>query len=104
VHAGHRVISYARRGYGRSSRPATGHDVDTLAADLDTVLSTLDVRDAVLVGFSYGTGGIALHRPVRHPPAPRPWSARRPSGPTRQPCPMLVTRLIATASTTVPNA
>jgi non-heme chloroperoxidase len=61
VQAGHRVITYDRRGFGRSSRPTGGQDFDTLAADLDTVLSTLDLTDVVLVGFSYGTGEIARY-------------------------------------------
>ncbi|MFE4519905.1 alpha/beta fold hydrolase [Kitasatospora sp. NPDC056783] len=59
--AGHRVITYDRRGFGRSSHPATGYDFDTFAADLHTVLETLDVRDAVLVGFSMGTGEVARY-------------------------------------------
>jgi non-heme chloroperoxidase len=59
--AGHRVITYDRRGFGRSSRPTTGYDFDTLAADLDAVLTQLDVRDAVLVGFSLGTGELARY-------------------------------------------
>ncbi|MFB6893571.1 alpha/beta fold hydrolase [Kitasatospora sp. NPDC056327] len=59
--AGHRVITYDRRGFGQSSQPATGYDYDTFAADLDTVLRTLDVRDAVLVGFSMGTGEVARY-------------------------------------------
>jgi non-heme chloroperoxidase len=54
--AGHRVVTYDMRGFGRSSRPATGYDFDTLAADLDRVLTELDLRDATLVGFSFGTG------------------------------------------------
>jgi non-heme chloroperoxidase len=54
--AGYRVISYDRRGFGRSSRPAGGYDFPTLAADLDAVLAHLDVTDATLVGFSLGTG------------------------------------------------
>jgi non-heme chloroperoxidase len=61
VQAGNRVITYDRRGSGRSSRPTTGHDFDTLAADLDTVLSTLDLHDVVLVGFSLGTGEVARY-------------------------------------------
>jgi pimeloyl-ACP methyl ester carboxylesterase len=52
----YRVITYDRRGFGRSSQPTAGYDYDTFAADLNTVLETLDVRDAVLVGFSMGTG------------------------------------------------
>jgi non-heme chloroperoxidase len=59
VQAGHRVIAYDRRGFGRSSRPSTGYDFDTLAADLDAVLTTLDLQDVVLVGFSLGTGEVA---------------------------------------------
>src|SRR3954470_17275314 len=54
--AGYRVITYDRRGFGRSSRPTDGYDFDTLADDLDAVLSGLDVQDAVVVGFSIGTG------------------------------------------------
>jgi len=54
--AGYRVISYDRRGFGRSSRPTVGYDFNSLAADLDAVLSELDLRDAVVVGFSLGTG------------------------------------------------
>jgi non-heme chloroperoxidase len=54
--AGHRVISYDRRGFGRSSRPAVGYDFDTLAADLDVLLTELDLRDATVVAFSLGTG------------------------------------------------
>ena len=59
--AGHRVILYDRRGFGRSSRPASGYDFDTLAADLDQVLSALDVRDATVIGFSLGTGELARY-------------------------------------------
>ncbi|MFE7526833.1 alpha/beta fold hydrolase [Kitasatospora sp. NPDC057542] len=61
VDAGHRVITYDRRGFGRSSHPTTGYDFDTFAADLNTLLETLDVRDAVLVGFSMGTGEVARY-------------------------------------------
>lgn len=59
--AGYRVISYDRRGFGRSSQPTTGYDYDTFAADLKTVLDTLDLRDAVLVGFSMGTGEVGRY-------------------------------------------
>ncbi|MFE2110295.1 alpha/beta fold hydrolase [Kitasatospora sp. NPDC059463] len=59
--AGYRVITYDRRGFGRSSQPTTGYDYDTFTADLHTVLETLDVRDAVLVGFSMGTGETARY-------------------------------------------
>ncbi|MCW7991708.1 bromoperoxidase, partial [Streptomyces platensis subsp. clarensis] len=59
--AGHRVITYDRRGFGRSSQPTAGYDYDTFAADLNTVMETLDLRDAVLVGFSMGTGEVARY-------------------------------------------
>ncbi|SIO06409.1 alpha/beta fold hydrolase [Agromyces cerinus] len=59
--AGHRVITYDRRGFGRSSRPTTGYDYDTFAADLNAVLETLDLRDVVLVGFSMGTGELGRY-------------------------------------------
>jgi pimeloyl-ACP methyl ester carboxylesterase len=61
LRAGYRVITYDRRGFGRSSRPTTGYDYDTFAADLHTVLETVDVKDAVLVGFSMGTGEVARY-------------------------------------------
>ncbi len=54
--AGYRVVTYDRRGFGRSSRPTVGYDFDTLSEDLNTVLTHLDLHDAVLVGFSLGTG------------------------------------------------
>ena len=59
--AGHRVISYDRRGFGKSSKPTTGYEYDTFAADLNTVLNTLDLNDTVLVGFSMGTGEVARY-------------------------------------------
>jgi non-heme chloroperoxidase len=61
LEAGHRVIVYDRRGFGRSSRPTEGYDFDTLAGDLDTLLTELDVREATLVGFSLGTGELARY-------------------------------------------
>ena len=61
LEAGHRVITYDRRGFGRSSRPATGYDFDTLADDLNAVLNELDLRNATLVGFSLGTGELARY-------------------------------------------
>jgi non-heme chloroperoxidase len=51
LEAGHRVIVYDRRGFGRSSRPTEGYDFDTLSADLDKLLTELDLRSATLVGF-----------------------------------------------------
>jgi non-heme chloroperoxidase len=59
--AGYRVITYDRRGFGRSSKVGSGYDYDTFAADLDTVLNTLDLSDVVLVGFSMGTGELARY-------------------------------------------
>jgi non-heme chloroperoxidase len=59
--AGHRVILYDRRGFGRSSRPTGGYDFDTLAADLDQLLTSLDLREVTLVGFSLGTGELARY-------------------------------------------
>ncbi|KHL09069.1 pimeloyl-ACP methyl ester carboxylesterase [Mumia flava] len=58
---GYRVITYDRRGFGRSSKVGSGYDYDTFAADLDTVMETLDLRDVVLVGFSMGTGELARY-------------------------------------------
>ncbi len=58
---GYRVITYDRRGFGQSSKVNTGYDYDTFAADLNTVLETLDLRDVVLVGFSMGTGELARY-------------------------------------------
>ncbi|MBD7994904.1 alpha/beta hydrolase [Arthrobacter sp. Sa2CUA1] len=59
--AGYRVITYDRRGFGKSSKPATGYDYDTFAADLDAVLTTLDLQDVVLAGFSMGTGEVGRY-------------------------------------------
>jgi peroxiredoxin len=59
--AGKRVITYDRRGFGRSSKPTSGHDYDTYAADLSALVSALDLQDAVLVGFSMGTGEVARY-------------------------------------------
>jgi non-heme chloroperoxidase len=59
--AGHRVITYDRRGFGRSSKPATGYNYDTFAADLDTVLTTLDLKSVALVGFSMGSGEVTRY-------------------------------------------
>ena len=59
--AGYRVITYDRRGFGKSSKPTVGYDYDTFAADLKVLLETLDLNDAVLVGFSMGTGEVARY-------------------------------------------
>jgi non-heme chloroperoxidase len=58
---GYRVITYDRRGFGRSSQPSTGYEYDTFAADLNMVMSALDIRDAVLVGHSMGTGEVTRY-------------------------------------------
>ena len=55
------MINYDRRGFGRSSQAGTGYDFDTLAADLDTLLRELDLRDVTLIGFSLGTGEVARY-------------------------------------------
>jgi pimeloyl-ACP methyl ester carboxylesterase len=61
LEAGHRVITYDRRGFGKSSQPATGYDYDTFAADLNMLLEHLDLREAVLVGHSMGTGEVTRY-------------------------------------------
>ncbi|MET8873040.1 alpha/beta hydrolase [Nocardia sp. NPDC004604] len=59
--AGFRVITYDRRGFGRSSKVGEGYDYDTFAADLNAVLTALDLREVILVGFSMGTGELARY-------------------------------------------
>src|SRR5712672_4547525 len=59
--AGRRVITYDRRGFGQSSQPVVGYDYDTFAADLHALLEHLDLRDAVLVGHSMGTGEVTRY-------------------------------------------
>jgi non-heme chloroperoxidase len=59
--AGKRVITYDRRGFGKSDRPTSGHDYDTYAADLSALVSALDLQDAVLVGFSMGSGEVTSY-------------------------------------------
>ena len=58
---GHRVISYDRRGFGRSSQPTVGYDYDTFAADLNALLEHLDLSDTILVGFSMGSGEVTRY-------------------------------------------
>lgn len=65
VKAGYRVITYDRRGFGRSSKTMTGYDYDTFAGDLDQVLTQLDLRDVVLAGFSMGSGEVARYLGTR---------------------------------------
>lgn len=59
--AGYRVIAYDRRGFGESGRPTGGYDYDTFAADLNDLMTQLDLRDAVLAGFSMGGGEVARY-------------------------------------------
>jgi pimeloyl-ACP methyl ester carboxylesterase len=61
VDAGYRVVTYDRRGFGRSSQPWTGYDYDTFTADLDALLTHLDLTDVALVGFSMGGGEVVRH-------------------------------------------
>jgi pimeloyl-ACP methyl ester carboxylesterase len=59
--AGYRVVTYDRRGFGRSSRPTLGYNFNTLADDLDALMTGLDLTDVALVGFSLGTGELARY-------------------------------------------
>ena len=59
--AGYRTIAYDRRGFGKSSQPTVGYDYDTFAADLDSLMTGLDLREVTLVGFSMGTGEVARY-------------------------------------------
>jgi non-heme chloroperoxidase len=61
LEAGHRVITYDRRGFGRSSQPTFGYDYDTFAADLAALITQLDLHDATLVGHSMGTGEVTRY-------------------------------------------
>jgi non-heme chloroperoxidase len=61
VRAGYRVVTYDRRGFGRSSGPMTGYDYDTFANDLDVLIDVLRLTDVILVGFSMGTGEIGRY-------------------------------------------
>ena len=61
VQSGYRVITYDRRGFGRSDRPGKGYDYDTLTDDLHMLLRELEVYDATIVGFSMGGGEVARY-------------------------------------------
>ncbi|MCS5736105.1 alpha/beta fold hydrolase [Herbiconiux daphne] len=61
VDAGYRVVTYDRRGFGRSDKPLTGYGYDTLTDDLEAVLDALDLHDVTLVGFSMGGGEVARY-------------------------------------------
>src|ERR1044071_483718 len=56
--AGHRVITYDRRGFGKSSQPTSGYNYDTFAEDLHKLISQLHLRNFALVGFSMGGGEV----------------------------------------------
>ena len=58
---GYRCIAHDRRGHGRSSQPWEGNDYDTFAGDLDTLVSTLDIKGATFVGHSMGGGEVARY-------------------------------------------
>ena len=59
--AGYRVITYDRRGFGKSSQPTAGYNYDTFAADLRELITQLNLQDFALVGFSMGGGEIARY-------------------------------------------
>jgi non-heme chloroperoxidase len=59
--SGYRVVLYDRRGFGKSSQPTSGYDYDTFASDLNIIMDTLDLRDAVVMGFSMGTGEVTRY-------------------------------------------
>ena len=61
LEAGHRVIAYDRRGFGKSSQPARGYNYDTFAADLHQIVTKLELRNLKLVGFSMGGGEVARY-------------------------------------------
>ena len=61
LNAGQRVITYDRRGFGKSSQPTTGYNYDTFAEDLRKLVTHLELRDFALVGFSMGGGEVARY-------------------------------------------
>lgn len=61
VEAGYRVVTYDRRGFGWSSQPWEGYEYDTFAADLEALMTHLDLREATLVGFSMGGGEVVRY-------------------------------------------
>ena len=61
LEAGYRVITYDRRGFGKSSQPTTGYNYDTFAEDLHQLIAQLKLRDFTLVGFSMGGGEVARY-------------------------------------------
>jgi non-heme chloroperoxidase len=61
LQAGYRTITYDRRGFGRSSQPATGYDYDTFASDLAKLVMSMDLQGATLIGHSMGTGEVTRY-------------------------------------------
>jgi non-heme chloroperoxidase len=61
LEAGHRVITYDRRGFGKSSQPSSGYNYDTFAEDLHKLIKHLDLQDFALAGFSMGGGEVARY-------------------------------------------
>ncbi|MFB5581918.1 bromoperoxidase [Bacillus albus] len=61
VEAGYRVITYDRRGFGKSSRPWEGYEYDTFTSDLHQLLEHLELQNVTLVGFSMGGGEVARY-------------------------------------------
>jgi len=61
LNAGHRVITYDRRGFGKSSQPTSGYNYDTFAEDLHKLITHLELREFALVGFSMGGGEVARY-------------------------------------------
>ena len=61
IENGHRVITYDRRGFGKSSQPTVGYDYDTFAADLAALVEALDLRDFDVAGHSMGGGEIVRY-------------------------------------------
>ena len=59
--AGYRVVTYDRRGFGRSDKPLTGYTYDTLTDDLHAVIEGLDLTDVTVIGFSMGGGEVARY-------------------------------------------
>jgi non-heme chloroperoxidase len=58
---GYRCIAHDRRGHGRSSQPWNGNEMNTYADDLATLMDTLDLKKAILIGFSAGGGEVARY-------------------------------------------
>ena len=61
LEGGYRTITYDRRGFGRSDKPAVGYDYDTFTADLNQIMTKLNLKDVVLVGHSMGTGEVTRY-------------------------------------------